>query len=188
MDQRRIPVKRSTVSALLFIALSTGCATLTGSDPGARSPGVIIDDEGIERVAKRDIKRSDPRFKSAHLVIVSHKGIVLLAGQVESDDLIGKAQEVVEGLAKVRRVHNELTAGGSIGYTSRSSDAWVTSKVKTAMAAHEAVDSDRINVTTVDSVVYLMGSVTREQADFAVAVAQTIEGIKRIVKVFEYTD
>ncbi len=139
-------------------------------------------------MAKRNIKRSDPRFKSANLVIVSHKGIVLLAGQVESDDLIAKAQSVVEELAKVRRVHNELTAGGSTGYAARSSDAWLTTKVKGAMASHEAVDSDRINVTTVDSVVYLMGSVSREQADFAVEVAQSISGIKRIVKVFEYLD
>ncbi|NJN52177.1 MAG: BON domain-containing protein [Gammaproteobacteria bacterium] len=161
---------------------------MTGSDPGARSPGVIIDDEGIENVAKRDIRRSDPRFKSAYLVIVSHNGTVLLAGQVESDDLIAKAQEVVEGLAKVKSVHNELTAGGSTGYSARSSDAWITTKVKSAMVSHGAVDSDRINVTTVDSVVYLMGSVSREQADFAVQVAQSIQGIKRIVKVFEYLD
>ncbi len=168
--------------------LAFGCATLTGGDPGARSPGVIMDDESIERSAKRDIRSSDPRFESAYLVIVSHKGIVLLAGQVESEELIGLAQQVVEGYEKVRRVHNELTVGGAMGYSARSSDAWITGKVKTAMAAHEAVDADRINVTTVDSIVYLMGSVSREQADFAVEVAQSIRGIKRIVKVFEYLD
>jgi osmotically-inducible protein OsmY len=179
----------TTPALLLLVALTViGCATLTGNDPGARSPGAIIDDAAIERIAKRDIRRSDPRFKSAHLVIVSHKGVVLLAGQVESDDLVSRAEEVVGALSNVRRVHNELTVGGSTGYTARSSDAWITAKVKSAMISHEAVDSDRINVTTVDSVVYLMGSVPHEQADFAVAVAQSITGIKRIVKVFEYTD
>ena len=33
------------------------------------------------------IKASDPRFESAHIVVVSHNGVVLLAGEVEQRSL-----------------------------------------------------------------------------------------------------
>jgi osmotically-inducible protein OsmY len=70
----------------------------------------------------------------------------------------------------------------------RSNDSWLTTKVKTKLVAHGAIDSSRINVTTENSVVYLLGIVPREQAEFAVEVTQTVDGVTKIVKVFEYTD
>jgi osmotically-inducible protein OsmY len=192
MDARRVPtvnhLSLPVLCAVLFALLATGCATLSGDDPGARSPQQIIDDENIEASVKKHIKASDARFITSHLVIVSHKGVVLLAGQVESEDLSARAQQVAESVLDVRSVHNELSVGGVTTLGARSNDVWITTKVKSAMASHEAVDSDRVNVTTVDGVVYLMGTVSRDQADAAVAVAQSIVGIKKIVKVFEYID
>jgi len=181
-------ITQSALCSLLIVLLTTGCATLSGNDPGARSAQEIVDDENIEASVKKHIKASDERFDSSHLVIVSHKGVVLLAGQVESEDLASKAQEVAERVEDVRSVHNELAVGGVTTLGARSNDVWITTKVKSAMASHEAVDADRINVTTVDGVVYLMGTVGRDQADAAVAVAQSIVGVKKIVKVFEYID
>jgi len=192
MDPRRVPTVthlRLPLLCLVILSLVTaGCATLSGDDPGARSPQQIVDDQNIEASVKKHIKASDPRFDSSHLVIVSHNGVVLVAGQVESEDLAAKAQDVAERVEDVRRVHNELTVGGVTSLGSRSNDVWITTKVKSAMASHEAVDADRVNVTTVDAVVFLMGTVSREQADAAVAVAQSIFGVKKIVKVFEYID
>jgi osmotically-inducible protein OsmY len=192
MDPRRVPtvthLRHPILYTLLIAVLATGCATLSGDDPGARSAQQIIDDQNIEASVKKHIKASDARFDSSHLVIVSHKGVVLLAGQVESDDLATRAQQVAESVEDVRSVHNELSVGGVTTLGARSNDVWITTKIKSAMASHEAVDSDRVNVTTVDGVVYLMGTVGREQADAAVAVAQSIVGVKKIVKVFEYLD
>ncbi|HEX5123899.1 MAG TPA: BON domain-containing protein, partial [Rhodanobacteraceae bacterium] len=46
----------------------------------------------------------------------------------------------------------------------------------------------RVNVTTAHRTVYLMGMVTHEEADAAVEVARGIDGVEKVVKVFEYTD
>jgi osmotically-inducible protein OsmY len=43
-------------------------------------------------------------------------------------------------------------------------------------------------VISENGTVYLMGAVTQEQSDAAVAVAQRAFGVQKIVKVFEYTD
>jgi len=43
-------------------------------------------------------------------------------------------------------------------------------------------------VVTENSIVYLMGLVTRDHAQKSVEVAQKVFGVQKIVKVFEYID
>ena len=192
MDTGRIHALKDIVLAILSttfaIIILSACGTLSGDDPGARAPDTIWDDQRIEYNALKDIKASDPGFESSHIVIVSHNGVVLLAGQVESEDLKLKAAEVADTLSGVHEVHNELEIGGPSSMVARSNDAWLTTKVKTKLIGHGAIDADRINVTTENGVVFLMGTVPREQARYAVEVTQTVFGVEKIVKVFEYTD
>ena len=188
MDTKRVhSVIRITRLLALSLALSA-CAMFTGNDPGVRTPPTVWADDMIEYHVDQAIKASDPSFESAHVVVVSHSGIVLLVGEVESEDLKAKAAEVAQGVENVRSVHNELTIGGPISLVSRSNDSWLTTKVKTKLIAHGAIDSTRIDVTTENGVVYLMGTVPQDQARYAVEVTQTVYGVEKIVKVFEYTD
>jgi osmotically-inducible protein OsmY len=41
---------------------------------------------------------------------------------------------------------------------------------------------------TVDGVVYLMGLVDREEAQSAVKIARSTDGVRKVVEVFEYLD
>jgi len=191
MDTKRIrPVIRKLRFLELFVfALSlSACALFSGNDPGVRTPATVWSDDMIEYRTDKAIKDSDPRFESSHIVVVSHSGIVLLVGEVESEELKTKAGDVAQNIENVRSVHNELTIGGPISLVARSNDSWLTTKVKTKLIAHGAIDSTRIDVTTENGVVYLMGSVPQEQARYAVEVTQTVYGVEKIVKVFEYTD
>jgi osmotically-inducible protein OsmY len=54
------------------------------------------------------------------------------------------------------------------------------------MLTKKGLESGSIRVVTENSVVYLMGIVSNEQAATAVAVARQIEGVKKVVKVFQY--
>jgi len=184
------PAAVSAVAVSFFAVLAlSGCATsLTGNDPEARTPRQIIDDQDTEMVAKRLILASDPRFEEAHVIVVCYNGVVLLSGQVESDDLKAKAAGRLNGLDNVRSVHNELEVASTPSLPARIGDAWITTKVKSAMVSDPNVHAGRINVTTVDGVVYLMGDLTRQEADDAVAVTQTVSGPRKIVKAFEYVD
>jgi|RhiMethySRZTD1v2_1073278.scaffolds.fasta_scaffold360351_3 osmotically-inducible protein OsmY len=194
MDAKRIYALNQFVASGLrafipsLVLALCGCATTGIEDPGSRSPPKVWEDQMLEYDAEKAIKASDPRFESAHLVIVSFNGLVLLVGEVESDELKAKAGEVVNTFKAVRSVHNELAVSGPISMVARSNDSWLTTKVKTKLVAHGAIDSSRINVTTENSVVYLQGIVPRQQAEYAVAVTQTVDGVTKIVKVFEYTD
>ena len=127
-------------------------------------------------------------FDSAHLEVVSYNGIILIAGQVESSDLKSRAGEVARDVGKARSVHNELEVGGPVSYLARTNDGWLTSKVKTRLAASPEVDANRLKVVTENGTVFLMGLTGREHADAAVRETQEVYGVQKIVKVFEYLD
>lgn len=175
-----------TISALLLcLSALSGCAFFT-DDPRVRTPGAMIDDQVIETMVKREIWNSDPAFDSSHLIAVSYNGVLLLAGQVESAELRSKAEEIAAGFEKVRKVHNELQVGGPISMVARANDSWLTTKVKTKMLTDAEVAARKIKVVTDNGTVYLMGMLPREEADAAVEAVQSVYGVQKIVKVFEY--
>ena len=172
--------------ALLCLSM-TACATFS-NDPRTRTPGTVFDDQVIETMVKQEIKKSDPGFDSAHLVAVSYNGVLLLAGQVATENLKETAYQAAERISKVRQIHNELEVGGPISYVARTNDTWLTGKVKTKLAADKRVDATRVKVVTENGVVYLLGLLPRQQADDTVDVARSVYGVQKIVKVFEYLD
>ena len=81
---------------------------------------------------------------------------------------------------------NELSVAGKTSIISRTNDSWLTTKVKSSLGTAETTDAGRIKVVTENEVVYLMGLVTRAEADAAVEVTQGVQGVQKIVKLFEY--
>ena len=163
---------------ILALFLTTSCTV--------NSVGEAFDDSRNESLAKKRVGNANPGLADANINVTSFDGIVLLTGQVSSADLISMASAQVEPLRNVRKVHNELTVAGKTSLLSRTNDTWLTTKVKSALSAAESTDASRIKVVTENGVVYLMGLLTRAEADAAVDIARDIQGVQKIVKVFEY--
>ncbi len=184
------------VAAAVVIGMLQGCAPLVvgGAAAGGvmvaednRTTGTIVDDKGIEfKVAKA--LADDQAIGAAHINVSSLNGIVLLSGQVPTPALSARAEELARKIQKVRVVHNELVVGPNSSFSSRTHDTWITTKIVSKLLGGEGVSETRIKVVTEDGTVFLMGLVAHKQADRAVAVAQSTDGVKRIVKLFEYTD
>ena len=180
----RLANRMATVSLLLTLA---ACTSVTTDDPHARTPGVILDDQVVERMARRRIHAADELFRTGNVGVVCFNGIVLLTGQVESSALRRKAAAALDGIRKVRRIHNEIQVSGPTNYVARTNDSWISTKVRARLLANAEIASD-VGVTTEDGVVYLLGRVRREDADATVAEAQEVFGVRKIVKVFEYVN
>ena len=170
-------------TAFALLAILAGCAS---NDQTRRTLGVRLDDGLIQRTASRQIDAADERLKVSHVTVTSFDGIVLLTGQVENDELRQLAEDSIKDIRKIRKIHNEIRIGGGIGIFARSADSWLQTKVRTRLVAHEEIDAFRIKVVAEDDVVYLLGIVPRSQGDAAVAIARSVFGVERVVKVFEY--
>lgn len=166
--------------------LSIGSADPIAEDAGERTTGALIDDEIVETKALVNIDKASPQLAQAHIVVSSYNGVLLLAGQVASEEMKALAGQTVAKISKVKRVHNELSIAGATSMVARSNDAWITTKVKSKMLASSELQSFRIKVVTENGVVYLLGLVSRAEADRAADIASTTAGVQKVVRIFEY--
>ena len=73
----------------------------------------MFEDEIIETKVIVNIKSQEPALKNSNIAAVSHNGVVLLVGQVESEALKNRATEIAsQASAKIKRIHNELEVSG----------------------------------------------------------------------------
>ncbi len=190
-------MKPTTLSlSLLFGLIVTlgGCSNMIGAahnqplseDNSSRTTGSLIDDELIEIKALVNIGKASKELNDAHVSVTSYNGIVLLSGQVPSEQARQQAEKVALEIRKVRKIHNELTVAGPTSAIVRSNDSWLTAKIKSKMLAEPMLQSMTIKVVTENGTVYLMGLVNDTQAKQAVDVSRNTAGVQKVVKMFEY--
>ena len=192
------PRSHRLFALLLIVPLLSGCVAAVvagGAATGAavhdrRSVGTVVDDQALQIAIIDRIYQERDRFDGTRIKAVVHNGVALLIGEVFDEALKARAGERANELQGVKRVVNELIIGEPPGVWRRSGDATLTSRVKAALIGIDlpGFDASRVNVTTVRGEVYLMGLVSRAEANEAVATIRTMRGVNRIVKVFEYTD
>lgn len=186
---------RILLALLLLFGLS-GCGHMLAGmevdtieeDDGSRTLGRMLEDDSIETKARVNIHAADEAFDDTHLNIVSYNGYVLLAGQVPSEALKARATDVVREIRGVRRIYNELEVAAPSSAMTRSSDTWITAKVKSFLLGNPDIQGSRVKVVTENGVVYLMGLVTRQESARIAAEAADIGGVQRVVKLFELID
>lgn len=157
-----------------------------------RDASTVFGDRRLALRASDAINRDKAFVQDDNFVhVVVYNGTVLLCGQLRSADLKQRAQAEVEPLEGIQRVVNEIeVTDDPIGFWHRRADNTMTARVKAALldiTSLPGFDPSRVNVTTVNSVVYLMGMVSHEEADAVVDVARNVTGVAKVVKVFEYT-
>ncbi len=191
-------MKRSAValSLLMGTALLNGCASIVSAthegpieeEKGSRTFGNYVEDEMIETKVLVNISKGSEALAQSHVNVTSFNGQVLLSGQVANQNVSSEAENVAAGIREVRKIHNELEIAGPTSAIVRTNDVYLTSRVKLQLLTDSNVPGSRIKVVTENGVVYLMGLVSRNEADTAVAVVRSVTGVRKIVKVFEYID
>jgi osmotically-inducible protein OsmY len=181
-------IKKTHIGLIALLSLSL--VACTSNPDKQRSAGTIIDDNVLELVIAKEIKAADKGYKGAHIVVTVYDGLVLLLGQVASDELKTLATDTTEALSKVEvgSVHNHMTVEGPISFLARTNDGYLSSKVKARLLADKAAPGTKIKVKTQDGVIYLLGKITEEQGEAAVAATQKSFGVRKIVKVFDYVE
>ena len=181
---------------LLSTVLLSSCSSIIsvsrdepiGENYGKRTPGAYVDDQLIETKSKVNLKKVDTRFTNAQVRIDSFNGVVLLTGNVAAANMRDTATETIRKIRKVRRVNNELQVSPPRSFGAKAGDVWLSNKVKTRLRFTKEAPHSRVNVITNNGVIYLMGLVTRKEAETIVNVAKKSYGLQKIVRVFEYID
>ena len=180
------------LSLLVFSSCSTILVNTTNRDgiqenPTRRTSGTILEDKAIETKVSVNLKAEDIAFRNTRINVISHNGVVLVVGQIESESLKTKATQVaLEASAKIRRIHNELEITNKTGLLSRGNDTWIAAKVRTSMLIDDEVPANQIRIVVENGAVYLMGIISESEGETAANLARNVTGVARVIKVFDY--
>jgi osmotically-inducible protein OsmY len=187
---------RVILLALLALASASlqGCFPVVAAGVGTgvlmvhdrRTNVAFIDDQKIETSA---FERIDRQIKGVmHVNVTSFNYNVLITGEVPDESTRDEIGKIVNGIDKVRKVSNELSASANSSLASRSNDSLITSNVKIRLLGDQHFNAEHIKVVTEHGTVFLMGIVKRAEADAATEITRTTQGVKQVVRMFEYLD
>jgi osmotically-inducible protein OsmY len=177
-------------------AVLSGCGAVVvgGVATGAvvahdrRTTGTVVEDKEITLRAG-DLRAADPDIRQrSNIAITTYNLKVLLTGQAESAELSQRLAAQIAQLPRVTHVYNEVTVGAESTWSDAASDTFLTGKVKVALfdIKMEGFDPLRVKVTTSKNTVYLMGLVTRAEADAVTDKVRYLSGVEKVVRLFDY--
>jgi len=185
------PLSKAVLCVALLSSLQGCIAVVAGAAVGGamatvdrRSLGAQTEDKAI--AVKADTRLPSIVGDAGHVNVNSYNRKVLLTGEVRDEAMKRAVENEVRSIANVDTVSNELEIAGPSSYTSRSSDALITSKVKLSLADKNTIKATSFKVVTERGNVYLMGLVTQREGNIAAQVAQGVSGVMRVTKIFEY--
>lgn len=195
----RLGVRAAAVFAgamvLMGAALVSGCApvVLGGTAVGAsvihdrRATATLLDDQRIEMIARSRYDDAAEIAERSRISATSYNRIVLLTGQAQSQSVRRRYAELVSRIPHVKKVVDQVTIGPNASLTRESQDAYLTSRVKIALASVKlnGFDPTRVKVVTEDGVVHLMGLLTPMEAEAVVEKVRHVPGVVQVVKLFE---
>lgn len=168
----------------LLVGAGVGAGVMVAED--RRTSATLLEDQTIEIRARNRI--TEKYAEQVNINVTSFNRFIMLTGQAPTEEIKQDLSVLVLEVPNVRNIQNEIVVGGLSSTTSRASDALLTSRVKARLAQDKNVSANNIKVVSENGTVFLMGLVTRAEADFSAQTAATTGGAQRVVKVFEYLD
>lgn len=182
---------RHTAAAALLGAACAGCAPLLvgGAVVGGglvvtdrRTTGIQLEDEGIERRAAARVREL---ATLGHVNVTSYNRVLLVTGEVPSEADKASIGEALAKVENVKSVVNELGIGQNSTTGSRTTDAFITTKVKATLVDAKDVQANAYKVVVERAIVYLMGRVTEREANRGAELARSVSNVQKVVRVFE---
>jgi osmotically-inducible protein OsmY len=189
-------MKKLITIIALMVSLQ-GCIFVVGAAAGAAAAAGVYDHRKVQSVVS-DEKLNNKVIISInaipyisdnnHISVTTFNHVVLLTGETTTLEMRQSVEATARSVPDVTQVYNQITVKGPSSALTRASDSWITTKIKTQMLATKDLKSGTIKVITENGSVYLMGIVSRDQADGAVYIARQVAGVQKVVKIFQYTN
>ena len=151
-----------------------------------RTAGAIIDDKSLH-MKLGSIIRDDEMLENAHLKFMVYGKIAVVAGEVPNEEVKDYlAKQLKQNAPIMKQLINEAAVMPSISLFSRSKDNIITLQIETLFQNQEVFHPTHIKVMTERQIVYLMGSVTKREAEHATNQVAKAKNVAKVVKLFDY--
>jgi osmotically-inducible protein OsmY len=184
---------RSLIIALPCFLIITNCANTPSKGDfnppppaGKRSLGEFVDDQKLESSVYANINSSSMDFTETHIRVNSFKGTVLLTGQVPDEELRAEAGRAATETQGAGSVHNEIQLASNTTFFTRSNDSGLEAKIRVKLLANREFQGNKVKIVVEDRVVFIMGHLTRKEAQLATDTVSNTDGIEKVVRVIDF--
>ena len=149
-----------------------------------RSAGEILDDKTLD-LNLSNIIRKDAILEDMHINFMVYNKAALMVGEtpsVEARDYLEK--QIKKKALKMKKLINGVAVMPNSGYLSRAQDGIITVQIEALFLDQEIFHPTHVRVMTERKTVYLMGSVTKREAEHATNLATKAKNVKKVVKLF----
>ena len=151
-----------------------------------RTMGEILDDKTLY-IDLGNIVAKDPMLEDAHINFNVYNQAVLMTGEAPNDNVRDYLESIVKSKsAKISQLINEVEVMPKSSYLDRAKDGVITVQIEALFLDQEVFHPSHVSVLTERKVVYLMGAVTKREAEHATNVASKAKNVKKVVKLFNY--
>ncbi|SEO74846.1 BON domain-containing protein [Aquisalimonas asiatica] len=191
--------RAATIALLLGASLAVaGCAG-TGDNGDAETEAALdsrsfmdrLSDQRIRSRIQAEILSDDDLRHASNIRVTVFEGIALLTGEVPSREVGQRIARLAREESGARHVHNELVIAEMSSVFARSRDRFISARASTRLLSlnePEDLDRDRVYMITNRGRIYLMGRVTRDEAEAITEKVRRIAGVREVVRAFEYVD
>jgi hypothetical protein len=106
------------------------------------------------------------------------------APSAEARDYLEK--QIKRNAPKMKQLINEIEVMPNSSYLSRAKDGIITVQIETLFLNQEVFHPTHVRVMTERRTVYLMGSVTKREAEHATNLVTKAKNVDKVVKLFNY--
>jgi len=181
---------------LIFSSILSSCSpivqgaaavtTVATMSNDRRTMGEILDDKTLY-MNLGNIVSKDSRLDDAHINFNVYNKSVLITGETATEDLKNYLEELVQNKApKMNKLSNEVAVMPNSSFLARAKDGVISVQIEALFLDQEVFHPAHVSVLTERATVYLMGSVTKREAEHATNVASKAKNVKKVVKLFNY--
>jgi len=184
----------STALGVCALCSLSGCAAVVIGAVGAsavtvsedsRTVGTQIDDSTVESRVSNVLSKDKVLDEQTNINVHVFNGAILLVGQAPNSALAQQAENTALGVEGVTNVFNQIRIGNPTVASTRAHDVWLASKVRANLLTEKEIDFLKMNIAVEDSEVFLMGIVTQAEASKAIEIVRNIDGVVKVVNVFD---
>ena len=172
-----------SLAACVPLVVGGGAVVGTMMAVDRRTAGTQVEDEGIELRAVNRIREA--MGERAHVNVTSYNRQVLLTGEVATAQDRQAVEQMVSQVENVRSVVNDLAVMPPSTLSQRSTDTFITGKVRASLVDAQDISANSFKVVTERNTVYLMGRVSQREANRATDIARGVTDVRKVVRVFE---
>ena len=151
-----------------------------------RTMGEILDDKTLY-IELGNLVADDTMLDDSHINFNVYNQSVLMTGEAPDINTRDYLESIVKSKSpKIKQLVNEVDVMPKSSYLNRARDGVITVQVETLFFDQEVFHPSHVSVLTEKGVVYLMGSVTKREAEHATNIASKAKNVKKVIKLFNY--